>query len=117
METSVTTLIRDFLYEHKILTRELASRIGISTRNLDYTLQKNDMTISLLHRISKALQHNFFTAFDPLDEKTESDTTGSDPANDLTTLKHRVALLEQENAYLKQINQLLATSNPLSKKP
>ncbi len=111
MEISVKSIIRDYLYAHKILVPELANRIGLTTRNFYYVLNKDDISVSMLLRISKALNHNFFADFDPLNEKKPASTTATSAPIDVAALQNLNAMLMQENTYLKQVNQLLTDVN------
>jgi hypothetical protein len=70
-------------------------------------LRRNDMPVSLLYRISKAVKHNFFQYLTPVPGDTASASDIAILNGENTLLQHRIALLEQENTYLKQINRLL----------
>jgi hypothetical protein len=65
------------------------------------------MQVSMLYRISKALSHNFFHDIDPpLPNALPASKALNSPEGN-TILLQRIALLEQENSYLKEINKLL----------
>ena len=83
--------------------------IGISPPSLYSLLNSNNMRLSRLYAISKALDHNFFQYFLHESEKSAKQTQQIVEENKF--LKTKNSLLEQENKYLKEINELLKSKN------
>ncbi|MEZ5084044.1 MAG: helix-turn-helix transcriptional regulator [Bacteroidales bacterium] len=84
---------------------KLASALGISTQALYQILKTPNITTSRLQQISQALNHNFFQYY-----ITQSTNPLTDPIHlqhEIDRLTTKVAHLQQEITYLKEINQLL----------
>ena len=63
------------------------------------------MRLSRLYAISKTLNHNFFQYF--IHETDKSDRQIQQTIEENKLLKNKNSLLEQENKYLIEINELL----------
>jgi len=107
METKIGSLIKEYLYREHLSIKELSVRTGLSKESIYIYLRRNDMPVSLLYRISKAVNHNFFQYLTPVSGDTASTGDRATLKGENALLGQRIALLEQENAYLKQINRLL----------
>ena len=57
---SINQIIRQYAYDHKISLKKVASTMGITHQALYKLLSTPDFTLSRLHQISQALNHNFF---------------------------------------------------------
>ena len=79
--------------------------IGISPPSLYSLLNSNNMRLTRLYSISKAVNHNFFQYFIHETDKSARQTQQTIEENKF--LKNKNSLLEQENKYLKEINELL----------
>ena len=107
MQSKVSTLIKEKLYEQKLTIPDLAARMKMSRSGLYKLINGHNMTINMLSSISVALNHNFFFDLRPL---PTSQPTTPDPASlqaEITNLKQLVAFLQQENLHLKETNFLL----------
>jgi len=107
METKIGSLIKEYLYREHLSIKELSVRTGLSKESIYIYLRRNDMPVSLLYRISKAVNHNFFQYLMPVSGDTASTDNIATLKGENALLGQRIAFLEQENAYLKQINHLL----------
>lgn len=107
METKIGSLIKEYLYREHLSIKELSDRAGLSKSNIYMYLRRNDMPVSLLYRISKAVNHNFFQYLTPVSGDTAFTGNLATLKGENALLEQRITLLEQENAYLKQINRLL----------
>jgi len=101
----IGNIIKQKCYERKISIYKLAKMIGISPPSLYNLLRSNNMRLTRLNEISKALDHNFFQYFIHGSDKSARQTTQIIEENNF--LKNKNTLLEQENKYLKEINELL----------
>lgn len=106
---SINQIIRQYAYDHKISLKKVASTMGITHQALYKLLSTPDFTLSRLHQISQALNHNFFQYYI---------TTPATPANDPIHLQHeidrlttKVAHLQHELALKNEIIQLLKASS------
>ena len=106
-KTSIIPKMKAYLYDHHLGVIEFASLIGLSRVSVYTLLKKDDMSISLLYRISKALNHDFFQYIKPLTATVSADSNTLELTNENESLKQRIASLELENSYLKEINKLL----------
>ena len=111
---NIGNIIKQHCKHNNISVYKLARKLNLTPPALYRILNKNDMKLSQLSAISKALNHDFFQYLsskqhDP-GEKTKEITAEN------TFLKNKNTLLEQENKYLKDINELLRSqtwnSNP-----
>lgn len=68
-------------------------------------LSRDDMTLSRLKQISQALNHNFF--LDYYNAPSPGNQKQSPLILENLQLKEKIKQLETENAYIKEINQLL----------
>jgi hypothetical protein len=117
--------ITDVLESKVISKTELGAMIGMSQSNSIYLTKRPNIDVVNLHKISVALQHNFFKYYPVEEPAAEKNKVVED-------LKLRVAELEKmlgeqksvnenlqkENGYLKEINDLLRrslTPNPSPK--
>ncbi len=105
----IGNIIKQICYERKISIYKLAKMIGISPPSLYSLLNSNNMRLTRLYAISKAVNHNFFQYF--IHESDKSATQTQQTIGENKFLKNKNSLLEQENKYLKEINELLRSKN------
>ncbi len=105
----IGNIIKQQCYERKISIYKLAKMLRISPPSLYSLLNSNNMRLSRLNEISKAVNHNFFQYFIPDTDKSAKQTQQIIEENRF--LKNKNSLLEQENKYLKEINELLKSKN------
>ncbi|MBI9038690.1 MAG: helix-turn-helix transcriptional regulator [Bacteroidales bacterium] len=101
----IGNIIKQQCYERKISIYKLAKMIGISPPSLYSLLNSNNMRLTRLYAISKAVNHNFFQYF--INETDKSAKQTQQIIEENRFLKNKNSLLEQENKYLKEINELL----------
>jgi len=102
---NIGNIIKNHCHLNKISISSLASKLNISPQALYRILSSNNMHLSRLDEISKALNHNFFQYFIHESDKSAKQTQQTIEENKF--LKNKNSLLEQENRYLKEINELL----------
>ena len=94
METNIGSIILEHCRNKRVSVPTLAAKINMSTIGLYKLLQRDDIKVSRLIAISRALNHNFFediypSAANPGDQPTPQYHT-------IKKLKHEIALLNQK---------------------
>ena len=102
---NIGTVIINYSKKNNIPISKLASMLHMTPAGLYRTLNQNNMKLSRLGQISKALNHNFFEYFTtPIGQK-EKDNHKLKQENE--KLAFKLTHLQTENTYLKEINELL----------
>ena len=104
----IGTIIKDYCKRHDTSIPRLADQINMSHQTLYNLIRKNDMSLSTLHAISNALNHNFFNYF--IAGTTSSPETLLKLSTTNKVLTAKVESLQKEVAFLHEINTLLKES-------
>jgi hypothetical protein len=92
------------LYEKGFTKTDLGGLIGMSQSNAIYLTKRPSIDVVTLHKIGTILKYNFFKFF-PIDEG-KMVSTGPE-----LLLKERVAELEKQLAEQKSVNEILQKEN------
>lgn len=101
----IGTIIREHLRKSGSSVFQLSKQIKISHSVLYHSLNTNKISITRLHHISQALNHNFFIHFIENTGGTEEQLLKLSTEN--RELSTKVASLQKEVTYLQEINSLL----------
>jgi transcriptional regulator with XRE-family HTH domain len=102
MSVQIGLIIKKVMEDKKISPSELASRLGIHPGSVSRIFRYRHIHTSTLHKISQALEHDFFKYF-----SQEIKVEKSEFEKQIEEYKKQIELLRKENGYLKQINELL----------
>lgn len=99
--------IKDVLAKKRISIKEFADKIGITRQYAYHLLEKDDMNLSQLVKISKTLEHDFFQYF--RDEERKISVAGHDEEikRKLTECESRLFTAEKEKSQLFEMNEFL----------
>ena len=98
--------------------RHLAAKIGMTASTMTHLTTRKNVDVLLLHKVSNALQYNFFMDF----QVDEGQGTEADKGKEIEALKAKIAELEKQNEemkreadrieikYLRQTNELLSAA-------
>lgn len=92
---------------------EFARRIGVTPQNVYTVFRRESINTDLLLRISRVLGYNFFQYYalhEPLvvtDGDAQTYASAHELEKDVNELQREKELLVQENAYLKELNNLM----------
>ena len=113
----IGTLISEILAENLITKTDLGQMIGMSQSNAIYLTNRPSIDVVSLHKISVALNHNFFKYYPVEEPDTEKNKVVDDLKAKIAELEKQVEQqksenenLKKENGYLNQINELLKKS-------
>lgn len=107
MSFSLGKLIEEKFQESRLTKTKFAELIHTSRSHLYTIFTRDDINTDQLIRISQVLKYNFFQHFaDQFNQYPPRNET-VDQGAELNEQQHRIAALEQENTYLKEINNLL----------
>jgi DNA-binding Xre family transcriptional regulator len=104
--------IAEMLADNNMSKTELGEVIGMSQSNAIYLTKRASIDVVNLHKISVALNYNFFKLY-PVDEGTSEPADAAWKAKIAELEKHVEQLklqndiLQKENGYVKKINELL----------
>ncbi|MCK9616925.1 MAG: hypothetical protein M0R21_03730 [Lentimicrobiaceae bacterium] len=107
MSIHIGKLIKEYCYEHRISIHKLATGMNFTPQGVYRMLRSSDMKISYIRKYSEQLGHNFFLDLASQPQSATSVTEYPALLRELEQLRQRNFMLEQENSYLKQINELL----------
>ena len=105
----INEIIKKYAKANSYPLSKLATSLGMSKPGLYHILNKPNITTSHLQHISGALNHNFFQYY-----ITQSTNPLADPIHlqqEVDRLTTKVANLQQEITYLKEIIQLLKAAS------
>jgi transcriptional regulator with XRE-family HTH domain len=107
MITNIGIKIKSICYDKRITVPQLAEKLGYSSPGLYRMLAQPDISLSMLQRISKELDYNFFQYyFDDSNPLTKAEKV---------ELTNKANLLEHENKALRyQLNVVNQTNKVLS---
>jgi len=110
--------IAEMLKKRHMTRQALANRIGVTAGAASYMCRRETLDVRTLHKTGNVLKYDFFKHF-PVEEGavTPQDAAPDERDNAISALKEQLGeaekqleemkLLRQENAYLKEINELL----------
>ena len=107
MSFSLGKLIEEKFRESRLTKTKFAELIHTSRSHLYTIFTRDDINTDQLIRISQVLKYNFFQHFADQFNQYPPHTEMNDQMAAMKEQQARIASLEQENSYLKEINQLL----------
>jgi hypothetical protein len=108
MITDIGTKIKSVCREKRISIPALAEKLGYSSPGLYRVLAQSDISLNLLQRISKELEHNFFQYYfddtNPLTkaEKVQLTNMANMAKHENEALRFQVGILSQTNKVLSE---------------
>jgi len=107
----IGNLINELLEKQRKSKRELGDKIGMSASQAVYLTTRKSIDVQMLWKVGVALKYNFFKHF-PVEDGTggegnEGKEKISELEKQLESALRDLAMQKQENAYLKEINELL----------
>jgi transcriptional regulator with XRE-family HTH domain len=119
MAFHIGKIIRQRLEETGMNKSEFARRINTTPQNIYGIFKRKSIDTDLLKEISQVLEYDFFQYYSQVTfevhedgspyskEKTYEHKTVTELCNELKVCQQELELLRKENAYLKEINDLL----------
>lgn len=109
MGVNVGQLVKKVMIEKRMKVGELAKRVGYHIGSMSRVFGYEHINTSLLLRISKAMEYDFFSHFS---EQLKNDLTPSPSPKErgdaaLEECKKENEVLKNEVGYLKRINELM----------
>ncbi len=105
----IGNIIKEHCYSQHYSLITLAGQIDLSPSTLYKSLNSNSLSVQRLDQISRVLNHNFFIHF--IENTGSSESQLLDLTNQNKELTAKVAALQNEITYLKEINALLNARN------
>ena len=101
----IASIIKNHCRQNGTSINAVANRLGLYPATLYRSINSGSLTVTRLHQISQALNHNFFIYFIQNTGSNEEQLLKLSTENKELTSK--VASLQKEVAYLQEINSLL----------
>ncbi len=102
MGNSICEIIKQYCFDNRIPISVLVERTKYQTESMHRLLKRDDIPISKLMLISKALNHNFFQyLYGGKSIPTQGEL--AEMRNEISQLKAQINLLTHENALLQKL--------------
>ena len=107
MELHIGVIIRKVVYEKRIRMGDLAKSMGMHQGSISRVLDCRSLQTRMLKKFSEVLDYDFFAHYSEELKVTQKLEEASECEKQLAVTKMELEKLRQENAYLKEINELL----------
>ncbi|MEI8138155.1 MAG: hypothetical protein WCH21_12595 [Bacteroidota bacterium] len=111
MGLNIGSIIKSIALEKKMDMKVLAKRMGMHPVNLGRVFNKMDMNTKIVKKFCVELDYDFFEHYSGELKLKTATSKKLESENALAVSNEKVERLEQENVYLKEINELLRKKN------
>jgi hypothetical protein len=103
----VNEVVKEILFKQHLTAVDLGRNLGLSNDAAYKLLKRSDWKISELKSVGGFVKRNLFELFVPTNNNTaEMEAKLKTSEEELSALKRKMELMEQENRYLKELVEM-----------
>ena len=107
MEIHIGSLIRKVVYDKRIGMGDLAKKMGVHPGSIGRILDYPSMQLTSLRKFCEVLDYDFFAIYSEDLKVTKKEIVKTECEKMLEESKNELEKVKLENAFLKEINELL----------